>query len=1119
MVPRYTRRVFAASTRIGVSVANKWLQEYVSAFGADCKNKLQGGVGQAEASIRKPLDVLITSIGKELGLAVVAFDEAADTERSVRPDYAVQVNGAVSGYVEVKAPGENLDPSAFKGHNLTQWNRLKDLPNLVYTNGIEWRLWRGGELIGEPVHLIGGTLTTAGTKLSPGERFEGFLTDFLRWKPVDITSVKKLVTTIAPLTRLLRGEVLDTLAAEKRALSSPGGKLSEQIFLGMAKEWKHLLFPGATDAEFADGYAQTVTFALLLAKSEGIDLDKKGLHDSASDLGESHGLMAKALQLLTDTVSKKFRITLDLMIRTINAVNWKGVRSGVSDMYLHLYEHFLAVYDNELRKQSGSYYTPAPVVEEMTRLTEEVLAGRLGKSLRLRDPDVRVIDPAMGTGTFPVHIMERAAAQAAAEIGPGAATEAINSIARRLYGFELQTGPYSVAELRLSDLIRAHNAKVPDSGLNLFVADTLEDPHVAVGQMSYMTQLIAQQRQRANHIKSTTNVTVCIGNPPYKNNAEGKGGWVENGPAGSIGEGILADFRKEGNGALEYHLKNLYVYFWRWAFWKVFESTPPPGALDGDAGIICFITPSSFMSGAAFKGMREYIRRNCSEGWLIDCSPEGLRPAVNTRIFPGVQHPLAISIFVRKPDNNPQVPASLYYTSLHGHQSQKFQQMRDITIDGPGWRPVRTDWTAPFTAAAAGDWDSYPAIDDLFRWIARGIKPNRNWVVAPNVETLNSRWLELISCDDRARKGELFKETSDSSLDKSKVPLFGDDVELDTTKRLADEIRLEPTVVRVGHRSFDRQYVIADHRLLDRPRPDLWQARIPGQVFLFELHTKSLRTGPGVSFSALIPSEDYFKGSEGGRIATMYHPDGSPNTTHGLLEALSSDLGTEVSVEDLMAYVACTVAHSAYTATFGQELQTPGVRVPLTKDPELWRQSVELGQEVLWLHTYGQAFAAGRAKSVLAGSAHQVKYLSAVKQLDDEYSYDPVSQTLSFGGGSWGPVPPQVMEYNTGGKKTVNAWFSYRKKSPVGKKTSPLDSISATYWDADWSTELAELLTVLAHLVSLEPRQEELLSQIIAAEHFTRSDLVEQGVKWAKTRIDRAPSISLESAMAGGHLF
>lgn len=1108
------------STRSGVSVANKWLQEYVSAFGADCKNKLQGEVGQAEASIRKPLDVLITSIGEKLGLNVVAFDEAADTERSVRPDYAVQVDGAVTGYVEVKAPGENLDPDAFKGHNLRQWDRLKDLPNLVYTNGIEWRLWRGGELVGEPVHLMGGRLVEAGSALAPGERFEGFLTDFLRWEPTPINSVKKLVTTIAPLTRLLRGEVLDTLAAEKRLVSSPGGKLADQTFLGMAKEWKHLLFPGATDAEFADGYAQTVTFALLLAKSEGIDLDKKGLHDTARELGESHGLMARALQLLTDTVSKKFRITLDLMIRTINAVNWKGVHSGVSDMYLHLYEHFLAVYDNELRKQSGSYYTPAPVVEEMTRLTEDVLAGRLGKSMRLRDPDVRVIDPAMGTGTFPVHIMERAASQAAAEIGPGAATEAINSIARRLYGFELQTGPYSVAELRLSDLIRAHDAKVPDNGLNLFVADTLEDPNAVVGQMSYMTQLIAQQRQRANRIKATTNVTVCIGNPPYKNNAEGKGAWVESGAIGSEGEGILEDFRQEGNGTFEYTLKNLYVYFWRWAFWKVFESTPPPGALDGDAGIICFITPSSFMSGPGFKGMREYIRRNCSEGWLIDCSPEGLRPSVNTRIFPGVQHPLAISLFVRKPDNDTETPASLHYTSLHGRQSEKFQQLRDVAIDGPGWRSVRTDWTAPFTAAASGDWDSYPAIGDLFKWLTPGIKPNRNWVFAPSVETLESRWLELISCDERSRKESLFKKSRDSSLDKSKVPLFGSDVEKHTTKRFADEIRLEPTVVRVGHRSFDRQYVIADHRLMDTPRPDLWRARIPGQIFLSELHSSSLRTGPGVSFSSLIPSEHYFRGSEGGRLAPMYHPDGTPNTTPGLLEGLSSGLGLEVSVEDLMSYIASTVAHSAYTTTFEQELQTPGVRVPLTKDPELWRQSVELGQEVLWLHTFGQEFSgAGRGKNALVNSPHQVKYLSAVKQLDDDYSYDPVTQTLNFGGGSWGPVPPQVMEYNTAGKKTVNAWFSYRKKSPVGKKTSPLDDIVATYWHAEWSVELAELLTVLAHLVSLEPRQEELLSQIIAADHLTLSDLEERGVAWAKTRTDRSPNISLASAPTDGHLF
>lgn len=152
------RRVVAVSSHSGgFPLADNWLQEYVSAFG-DCKNKLQGRVGQAEASIRKPLDVLITSIGSELSFTVVAFDEAADAERDVRPDYAVQVDGAVTGYVEVKAPGENLDPSAFKGHNLTQWNRLKDLPNLVLQKRHQVATWRGGEPIGEPVHLMGGKL-------------------------------------------------------------------------------------------------------------------------------------------------------------------------------------------------------------------------------------------------------------------------------------------------------------------------------------------------------------------------------------------------------------------------------------------------------------------------------------------------------------------------------------------------------------------------------------------------------------------------------------------------------------------------------------------------------------------------------------------------------------------------------------------------------------------------------------------------------------------------------------------------------------------------------------------------------------------------------------------------
>jgi hypothetical protein len=35
----------------------------------------------------------------------------------VRPDYGVSVGGAITGYVEVKAPGRTIDPTAFLGAN------------------------------------------------------------------------------------------------------------------------------------------------------------------------------------------------------------------------------------------------------------------------------------------------------------------------------------------------------------------------------------------------------------------------------------------------------------------------------------------------------------------------------------------------------------------------------------------------------------------------------------------------------------------------------------------------------------------------------------------------------------------------------------------------------------------------------------------------------------------------------------------------------------------------------------------------------------------------------------------------------------------------------------------
>ena len=120
----------------------------------------------------------------------------------------------------------------------------------------------------------------------------------------------------------------------------------------------------------------------------------------------------------------------------------------------------------------------------------------------------------------------------------------------------------------------------------------------------------------------------------------------------------------------------------------------------------------------------------------------------------------------------------------------------------------------------------------------------------------------------------MFKESQgDATLDKTKQPLPGTDTYRGTTTSVRSDGSAGPWPVRVGYRSLDRQWILPDSRLLDRPRRDLWAARIPGQIFVTEQHTQTIGPGPGIALSALIPDFDHFKGSGGGCCRTCIRMD------------------------------------------------------------------------------------------------------------------------------------------------------------------------------------------------------------------------------------------------------
>lgn len=1086
----------------------------VAAYGAAAQARLSGP-GEREALLVTPISNFIEAVGALSGGVVVPHDEVSEFNGSVRPDFAIRVGGLITGHVELKAPGTSLDPANYGAstHNYRQWQRLRELPNLLHTNGTEFRLWRFGELVDEPVHVHGIDLARLRGPLRAPERLEALLSDFLSWDPPAITSVKRLIETLAPMTRMLRETVRDALRNERKSQAANPELL--QPFLGIRSDWRRLLFPQATDEEFSDSFAQTVVFALLLALADGIDLTEKTVMEVARSLETHHGLMGRALNLLTEHVTGTPTWTaVEMVVRVLSRSDWDTIAAANPRVYLHLYEDFLAAYDPEWRRASGSYYTPVEVVDGMVRLTDEAIKAHLELPEGLRHPDVTVVDPAMGTGTYPLSVLRHVGEEASNQYGPGAASEAVRSAAARIFGIEIQSGPFSVAELRLSTTMRDEfGVGLPDQHLNLFVADTLEDPHSASDQqLSYTAQLIAQQRIAANRMKRERNVQVCIGNPPWKDHAGGKGGWIESGIDPSTGRPPMDAFKVEGNGKHERHLSNLYAYFWRWATWKVFESTRDPDERRGDQGVVCFITATGYLASPGFRGMREYLRRTCSRGWIINLSPEGKRGPSGTQVF-GIETPVAIGLFLRDDASEREMPADIRYIELHGTRQAKFDALGTLGLSDPGWRPARTKWRAPFTPESAAGWDDMPALDDLIPWRANGIMAGRGWVYAPSKEVLAERWRELILAPTASAKASLFPDRRDASSTRGKRPLPGTDTEHQTVLPIADiAIPTDPATVQCGFRAFDRQYVIADSRVHSQPSPSLWEARIDGQVFTIELHSEHPRQGPGVVFTHLIPDVHHFRGSGGGRALPMLNPDGSANVAPGLQKALSTELGIELAPSDVIAYLAALLAHPDYIDLFDDELSSPGLRVPITADPNLFAEARDLGREVIWLHTFGHGgvHRSGATSVMLPGRSDLPSYEAPVgRDIPKAWSYDEETRLLHIGAGKWSNVSAKVARYEVGGSRVIDSWIGYRLARPKKRRSSDLDDINATEWDSSWSVEFSEVLAVLTQLVELESEQRELLTAVMASDTLSRDRLERKGVEWP---IDdnRAPRRSVQ---------
>ncbi|GGT17110.1 MULTISPECIES: type ISP restriction/modification enzyme [Streptomyces] len=380
--------------------------------------------------------------------------------------------------------------------------------------------------------------------------------------------------------------------------------------------------------------------------------------------------------------------------------------------------------------------------------------------------------------------------------------------------------------------------------------------------------------------------------------------------------------------------------------------------------------------------------------------------------------------------------------------------------------------------------DDAPPLADLMPWSVAPLRLGREWPAAPDAASLKARWDTLMKAAGPERAA-LFRPSRARTPHTAVGQLPGIAA---GTERLARASGPCPEPVRVLRAPFDEQWLLPDHRLIDAARPELWRVADARQVFVVET--------PDASDPLLATSLLPLFGP--GRVRPLYRRPGGaePNLAPGLLDHLAARLGSRPDPLDVLAWT-ITVTTAVTTAS-GRGPGTPVV--PLTSDPGLWEHGVRLGRRALWLLRRD-----GERPKLPGGRRPYVRAPLPPRPLVLRYDRD--EEVLHIDEGRISPVPPEAWDAPAGGERVLERWFAARTAEG---EPGTLAAIRPAGWPQAWTSELLELITVLALLAEVRAAR----AGFTVSDPVTAADLRAAGVL-PVPRPARAPASVLDGREEG----
>ncbi|MGH7643603.1 MAG: type ISP restriction/modification enzyme [Candidatus Dormibacteria bacterium] len=807
-----------------------------------------------------------------------------------------------------------------------------------------------------------------------------------------IRTARQLSSELARLAKRTERAVLDLYHAERAT-----GRLHE-----LHQSFRLALVHDLDVPQFADMIAQTVAYGIFTARVTGQHV--LGLEDLGAMLPSANPFLSELFRSFVAADAESHgrlewdELEVHDLVELLNDADMGAIledfgrqsRGGSEDPVIHFYESFLGEYDQKQKVQRGVFYTPLPVVSYMVEAVDAALVS-LGLADGLADvtrwswrgrewPKVLILDPAVGTGTFLVQVIDliyrRMDARWREEgLSPSARVDrwqlyVEEDLLPRVAGFELMMAPYAIAHMKVG-------LKLKETGyhfrggqrLQIFLTNTLEPPR-DWGQLELGLDFLSREARAADLVKGQWPATVVVGNPPYS-------GHSENNQIRWIVEKVhdyRRDFPDLQRPAQAKWLQDDYVKFIRYGQYRI-ETT--------GHGILALITNHSYLDNPTFKGMRKALLDTFDYSGqdrgvsVMDLhgnlnkherTPEG-NPDQN--IF-DIQQGVAIGLFLRSEVRGPATDGdgtALRKSDLWGTREAKYSWLSTHRAAATDWRLIRA--TPPhWSYAEAGDvtlrreyevgWP-IPTIMGVMGPPAPGIVTTQDefaisWTAAEaraKVEALLATHTE-----EEARQRWRLCSQSQWNYARAKREL--------ATSEWREQVR------PILYRPFDRRWTVYEPNVAVHRRDRVMRYLLGGgnralvtvrqvaegvfsHAFVADTIVESRITTSNKGIGFVFP---LFLDEGPPRTGTPRRPNLAPEFVAASLEGLGLGLSTEESGDlrrdagpaDLFNYIYAVLHSTTYRQRYAPFLKMDFPRVPVTLDLALFRDLSRIGGQLVEIH-------------------------------------------------------------------------------------------------------------------------------------------------------------------------